>query len=333
MERVSDLQELATKLNIATSKYENQVRTLMEKKILGPLKTQSQYSIDRCSLVGGLAKKTSTPNKADADIVVFYNDKVVDKESIIQDFKRVLMVNNSTGIKNIHITKNHNLKFVLDDIPFDLLIAQNNTAGWLGINGQVAYAQRTTSYQNIKKAGNYNKSFGELGVQVTESSVTFMKEQKDLIRDVARLAKFWSQNQSFEKKIYGQSTIMELLATKAGQEEIDDSINPSLGNAFKRFLVILRNISDANVIFLNYYDKSEIPTEVLRQKPLLLDPTNPYNNLLGGECGYGYGKFDFVPENLKEFQSFMSIAAKNTLDLIGKGCTSIIKIFSMNTED
>jgi len=330
MERVSDLQELATKLNIATSKYENQVRTLMEKKIFGPLKTQSQYSIDRCSLVGGLAKKTSTPNKADADIVVFYNDKVVDKESIIQDFKRVLMANNSSGIRSIHITKNHSWKFVLDDIHFDLLTAENNVTG---NSRDVVAQQRINSYRKIKQAGNYSKSFGELGVQVTESSVAFMKDQKDLIRDVARLAKFWSQNQSFEKKIYGQSTIMELLATKAGQEEINNNTNPSLGNAFKRFLVILRNISDANVIFLNYYGKSEVPMEVLKQKPLLLDPTNPYNNLLGGECGYGYGRFDFVPENLKEFESFMSIAAKNTLDLIGKGCTSIIKIFSMNTED
>jgi len=332
---VSHWQELANKLNIATSQYENQVRTLMEKKILSHLKVQSQYSIDRCSLVGGLAKKTSTPIKADADIVVFYNnilprgDMIVDKESVIQDFKEVLMFNNSSGIKNIQITKNHNLKFVLDGISFDLLIAQNNL--WATCVGKrdVVAEQRRNSYDNIKRAGNYSKSFGELGVQVTESSVAFMKEQRDLIRDVARLAKFWNQNQSFEEKVYGRSTIMELLATKAGLEEINDNANPSLKNAFKRFLVILRNISDAYIVFYNYYNKSDIPMEVLRQKPLLLDPTNPYNNLLGGECGYGYGRFDFVPENLKKFESFMSIAAKNTLDLVEKGCTSVIKIFNI----
>jgi len=322
----SHWQKLANKLNIATSQYENQVRTLMEKKILNPLKIQSQYSIDRCSLVGGLAKKTSTPMKADADIVVFYNNQFVDKESVIQDFKRVLMVKNSSGIRNIHITRNDTLKFVLDDISFDLLIAQNNATG---IQRDVVAEQRINSFRKIKQAGNYSKSFGELGVQVTESSVAFMKEQRDLIRDVARLAKFWNQNQSFEKKIYGQSTIMELLATKAGLEEINNSANPSLKNAFKRFLVILRNITDAYVVFFNYYNKSDVPMEVLRQKPLLLDPTNPYNNLLGGVCGYGYGKFDFVPENLKQFESFMSIAAKNSLDLIEKGCTSIIKIFNI----
>jgi len=323
---VSHWQGLANKLNIATSQYENQVRTLMEKKILGPLKIQSQYSIDRCSLVGGLAKKTSTPIKADADIVVFYNNKFVDKESVIQDFKRVLMANNSSGIRKIQITKNHNLKFVLDDIHFDLLIAENNATG---NSRDVVAEQRINSYRKIKQAGNYSKSFGELGVQVTESSVAFMKDQKDLIRDVARLAKFWNQNQSFEKYIYGQSTIMELLATKAGLEEINNSNNPSVRNAFKRFLVILRNISDAYVVFFNYYNKSDVPTEVLRQRPLLLDPTNPYNNLLGGECGYGYCKFDYVPENLKKFESFMSIAAKNSLDLFEKGCTSIVKIFNI----
>jgi len=323
---VTHWQGLANKLNIATSQYENQVRTVMEKKILVPLKNESQYSIDRCSLVGGLAKKTSSPIKADADIVVFYNNKFVDKESVIQDFKRVLMANNPSGIRKIQITKNHNLKFVLDDIPFDLLIAENNAAGNLR---DVVAEQRINSYRKIKQAGNYSKSFGELGVQVTESSVAFMKDQKDLIRDVARLAKFWNQNQSFEKYIYGQSTIMELLATKAGLEEINNSSYPSVRNAFKRFLIILRNINDANVVFYSYYYKSDVPMEVLRQRPLLLDPTNPYNNLLGGECGYGYCKFDYVPENLKKFESFMSIAAKNSLDLFEKGCTSLIKIFNI----
>merc|ERR1719450_1996333 len=76
-----------------------------------------------------------------------------------------------------------------------------------------------------------------------------------------------------------------------------------------RFLIKVSKIDEVYEIFQDYYDKTEIPNEILRQRPLLMDPVNPFNNLLSGKCGYGYGKINFQSENIQEFMSFMKNAA------------------------
>jgi len=321
MDGLHNLQEFVDKLNFSiTCNYENQVRKVIEEKIITHLRDQSLSSIDRCSLVGSIAKKTSTPLNPVADVVVFYNEKGQNKEDIIKDFKHVLL--NTLGISDIRITRNHTLKFVMDDIPFELSIAQNNTTG---NREDVVVEQRRKSMLRIMQTNNYKSSIGELGVQISESSVMFMESKTKLTRDVARLAKYWDQHQLFRKYVHGRSTIIELLATKAALEEENKShsfpfseYNYYLMKSFQTFLEYLHQIEEANIVFLEYYDRSDIPVEIIQQRPLLLDPINPYNNLLGEECGYGYGKFEFVPENLIEFKVFISNAAGKTLEFYSK---------------
>merc|ERR1719414_2843182 len=179
----------------------------------------------------------------------------------------------------------------------------------------------------LKQSGDYKNLFRELGVQVTESSVAFMESKSKLVHIVAMIAKFWSQQQLFEKYISGRSTIIELLAVKAALDEENNDTNPFAPNAFYRFLEKVHNIDKTNIIFTDYYNEAEIPTEILGQTPLLMDPVNPYNNLLGGECGYGYGKIQSTSKDLKEFMSFMSKAAGICLLLIAAGCTDLNTIF------
>merc|ERR1719242_2696297 len=131
----------------------------------------------------------------------------------------------------------------------------------------------------------------------------------------------------FKEKVYGRSTIMELLATKAALEEENNDVSPSHWNAFKRFLEKVEGIKKVNIVFPDYYEENEIPTEIRSQRPLLLDPVNPYNNLLKGECGYGYGKIISAAENIKEFMIFMSDAARKSLGIIKDGCRDIRMIF------
>merc|ERR1719150_636543 len=208
------------------------------------------------------------------------------------------------------------MKFVKNGIPFDLLAAKNNASG---TSQNVIEEQRKNSMLALKQAGDYKNSFGVLGVQITESSVEFMKSKSKLVHNVAKLAKFWSQMMLFKKYIYGRSTIMELLATNAGLEEENNNASPSVGKAFTRFLQKVHTIDKTSIIFNDYYNKTEIPKEILGQTPLLMDPVNPYNNLLGGECGYGYGKINSASKDLKEFMSIISNAAGMCLVLMKSG--------------
>jgi len=93
---------------------------------------------------------------------------------------------------------------------------------------------------------------------------------------------------------------------------------PHYGMHSKDFLIKVSKIDEVYEIFQDYYDKSEIPSEILNQRPLLMDPVNPFNNLLCGKCGYGYGKIDSQSENMKEFMLFMKNAAKISLDIMSR---------------
>jgi len=69
---------------------------------------------------------------------------------------------------------------------------------------------------------------------------------------------------------------------------------------------------------------NEIPADILLQMPLLLDPSNQFNNLLETK----HGKFNLKHNtNLDEFISFISDAAGICLQMIGNGIRDINMIF------
>ena len=41
----------------------------------------------------------------------------------------------------------------------------------------------------------------------------------------------------------------------------------------------METINQKQVIFTDFYDKTKIP-DIIKQKPLLIDPTNPFHNLM-----------------------------------------------------
>jgi len=250
--------------------------------------------------------------KSDADIVIFFNDKGQSQESVIAAIQKVFIDNRIR--MNILITRNGIMKFVIDGISFDMLVAQN----YVKNSSNHIEEQRKMSLHRLKQA-DYNKnSIAKFGIEVTESSVAFMRNKSKLVHDVAKLAKYWNQIMLFKKYIYGRSSIMELLAVKAGLEEETNNSYPTIWKAFKRFLIKVSKIDEVYEIFQEYYDKTEIPCEILSQRPLLMDPVNPFNNLLSGKCGYGYGKINSQSENIQEFMSFMKNAAKISLDIMSR---------------
>merc|ERR550539_944236 len=113
---------------------------------------------------------------------------------------------------------------------------------------------------------------------------------------------------------------MELLAIQAALQEQEYNSNPSIANAFKRFLEMIRNLQKQCVLFhetVAYYKKSDIPKDILEQRPLLLDPTNPFNNLLDIRRN----------STLKDLFNVFEDAAFAALKMIKNGCKDQKKIF------
>merc|ERR550519_822051 len=98
-------------------------------------------------------------------------------------------------------------------------------------------------------------------------------------------------------------------------EEMNNTA-PSIYNAFKAFLEMIYNVKKQDVVFDDYYKRSDIPSHIITQRPLLMDPTNPYNNL-----------FDPKKKHLNTFYGVMMKCADRTLDLLRKGSRDIQEIF------
>ena len=162
-----------------------------------------------------------------------------------------------------------------------------------------------------------SQTIEELSFELAESSVEFMKRKSKLVHDMARLAKYWNQGTLFKDYISGRSMIFELLGTKAAMEEEQKHDNPSLSRAFKNFLTMVRNIRHLSITFNDYFDQSQIPSELMQQRPYLIDPVNPYNNMLDVK-----GK-----SNMVKFFSVFEEAAVYVLGMIENGCNDIDTIF------
>ena len=98
---------------------------------------------------------------------------------------------------------------------------------------------------------------------------------------MARLAKFWNSTIFFNGSSYGRSYRFEVLGIKAGREEEKaNGRNPSILRAFRLFLKRVENLSTQRIIFTDFYRESDVPPHIREQTPLVMDPSNPYNNLM-----------------------------------------------------
>merc|ERR1719510_1841766 len=130
-----------------------------------------------------------------------------------------------------------------------------------------------------------------------------MKSKSNFVSDLGRLAKFWSQTVVYKGCGNGKSFFLELVATKAALIEEErakrkgDSV--SVSRAFKRFLLMMINMRNLEIIFTDNYSIEEIPGDLVAERPLLLNPVNQFQNV-----------FEVCEE---EFSITMSSAASVTL--------------------
>jgi len=101
------------------------------------------------------------------------------------------------------------------------------------------------------------------------------------VHNLIRLGKGWSKTVYVEEFINGRSTLFELISIYVGCLEEDEFCGePSMLRAFQRFLERVANFDKLHVVFDYFSD--EVPHDILNQKPLVLDPSNFYNNFASG---------------------------------------------------
>jgi len=235
------------------------------------LQKHSTYKLDRCRLLGGVGKKTSISVKFDYDCVIYVNDVDPPFEELLDEWDDIF-IQYLTELKGETKVTRYSIQFKVEGFEFDILPAPNYT----GFNHDII-SQAKIIWERISKQEKisylYSSGLSELALQ-------FMEKQSGFIHDLCRLTKFWNFTILFDQYVSGRSCIIEYLAVKAGQEE-EKRLNITNGRcmlrAFRRFLSYLIEYEQIGIVFFEFYDKNRVS---IYEKPFLIDPINPYNNLL-----------------------------------------------------
>ena len=117
--------------------------------------------------------------------------------------------------------------------------------------------------------------------ELSSHGVKWMRSKSKFVSDAARLAKFWSQTVLFVGCGSGKSFLIELIAAAAALqiEERGNIKSDKYLEFFRSFLTKVSNIRTLKVIFTDYYSEKDVPSTLLSERPLLLNPVNPYQNV------------------------------------------------------
>ena len=128
---------------------------------------------------------------------------------------------------------------------------------------------------------------------------------------MARLVKCWNSTIICSEFLFGRSYTFELLGVQAGRDEEESRQTiggkPSILRAFRLFLKMVPDIEQQRIVFSyseDFYSKSDTPDEILAQKPLILDPSNPYNNVMSSFPPLAQQRFsDCAKETLRRLEA------------------------------
>ncbi|KAJ8024752.1 2'-5'-oligoadenylate synthase 3 [Holothuria leucospilota] len=123
-------------------------------------------------------------------------------------------------------------------------------------------------------------------------SVLFEETRDSFSHSLSRLAKYWFSRHKLANKVVDGMRIMEYLGVHSAGEE---KTSGDLAKAFSRFLTMMTTPECIVVFWMEYYDSSDIPESVRYQRPLLLDPCNPYNNM------FAYGNNAYYINHMKGY--------------------------------
>lgn len=243
-------------------------------------------------VAGSFGKGTAIANDSDYDIVIFFNELEPPFTKLLNKMENAIK-DNSDKFKGFiwRFRSSIHVCFDVEGIQFDLTPAAqlDNNFPW---NRWCCFAPSPLTPYPSQQYINTLKKITELkdpeklsylySSSLSIDAVVFVQRQNAFIHSVVRLAKHWARHINTGRvQIRGKSLLVETVAIHACYSLTPvEMIDRNMDKAFLKFLEFF---SDANnlrlYVFVNY-QREDIPDSVFNQTPLVLDPANPYNNLL-----------------------------------------------------
>eukprot|EP01062_Namystynia_karyoxenos_P059619 TRINITY_DN51059_c0_g1_i1.p1 TRINITY_DN51059_c0_g1~~TRINITY_DN51059_c0_g1_i1.p1 ORF type:complete len:494 (+),score=77.96 TRINITY_DN51059_c0_g1_i1:82-1482(+) len=228
------------------------------------------FKVSRVRVAGSYAKTTACYPQFDVDIIVLINGLDVNKDAEYEKSKADIAeaVRKHTDATDVH-NGPRSVQFKLRGLDFDVL-----PAPCYGSTPQEHYSTL------LKEAvQDEEEARSRLAPAFAERVCQFISGQDEYTKDLIRLAKFWSHT-SCGLKFPGMSFAIELIAVDAARKETHQyTLHRTLSRGLQRFWRNLVNLDQLQVTWSEGYDGTDIPSSIHGQRPLVMDPANPINNV------------------------------------------------------
>lgn len=104
----------------------------------------------------------------------------------------------------------------------------------------------------------------------------FIAKQPGHVKVTIRLMKWWRDQQTWSDKVHRPTDeIIELISVYSAVQSKPADQRVAIANV----MALLAQFNDLRIVWSNYYSKDDVWAPLLRQRPLLMDPTNPFVNI------------------------------------------------------
>jgi predicted nucleotidyltransferase len=247
-------------------------------KVVDAVHKSQGISVDRCCVTGSFGKGTATRD-FDIDLVVFVNESEPPFSHTLSELSKQLpkLLLGAEMEKKTQFS----VQFYLDGFNVDLLPGPNFVQAH---ESSKETAQFNATMDKIKDMGPrvVEKEVRYWGSAFAETTVAYMKQQQSFVNAAVRLAKLWKNlcvvaPWTFPR--WFSSHVVEIISSDLAAKELaQNSHDASLVRVMEHFFRALSSPQHLVVVGTNHKDE-DIPVWIKKQRPLVLDPVNPFNNL------------------------------------------------------
>ncbi|XP_028412290.1 2'-5'-oligoadenylate synthase 1A-like [Dendronephthya gigantea] len=227
---------------------------------------------------GSQGKRTAVKGMCDIDLVMVLNE-LEDAENLENELPRIR--------KDIRskLTRYGGPTLKAKDSKSGLKFKVNGDHGPIKVDLLPTFG--FTDLQTLYCEMRFDKSHSDFyRAALSKWQVDFVKKYPANVKNLIRLIKYWKKKM-VRKSWYGQripnSYLMELITIYYWEENTrysDGTFNTL--KAFHGIMEALKDYQSLNIFWTENYSAKDIPSQILRQRPLVLDPANPTNNVCSG---------------------------------------------------
>jgi len=254
----------------------NEITTTVSEKLF--------LNIDHVVGGGSVGRGTVIGGATDAELVFFLKDLPVAGQLrwLPALHKAVVGVLNehlgaSHGVENVHATPDSVKLSVRGVVAVDLKFVP-------------VFESYANTLKFLSQEGPETRK--KLGAALLKERTNFISKQPGQVKVTMRLLKWWRDQQQWSRAMSRPSDdLLELLTVYSATQSKPQDQQSAVGNV----LALMSRFDELCVTWTNFYKKADIWEPLANQRPLVMDPVNPYLNLADPQT--------FDPRDLMSFAS------------------------------